>query len=192
MIIISDSREQLELDFSGLEGVEKVETMGLAYGDYTAIIHEKSVPIVFERKGFSDLWGTMTTGYDRFKKELERAKADNIKLVLIIEGTYSDVWNGFERSQFQGNSMLKKLAMLYVRYDLEYIFCENRRVMARRICDTYSAIERNWGNGSSIQTNENAPLASPQTRFMGSTTIVSTTNGLSAPYYSPPKGDNGE
>lgn len=142
MVIIWDSREQKNLDFSGIEGVEKVEEMALAYGDYTAIVHGRPVPIVWERKGFSDLWGTMTSGYDRFKREMERAKADNIKLILAIEGTYSDVWNGFERSQFDGPSMLKKLATLFVKYDLEYHFCESRRVMARRIADTFYAIER--------------------------------------------------
>ena len=149
MIILSDTREQAELDFSGIDGVEKVEKFGLAYGDYTALVHDKPVPIVFERKGFSDLWGTMTSGYDRFKREMERAKKDNIKMILVIEGSYSDVFNGFERSQYTGASMLKKLATLYVKYDLEYHFCESRRVMARRICDTFSAIDRNY----SIETD---------------------------------------
>lgn len=143
--MVQDSREQLELDFSSIEGVEKVEKVCLAYGDYTAIVHGKPVPLIFERKGFSDLWGTMTSGYERFKREMERAKEDNVKLILIIEGTYTDVWNGFERSQYDGASMLKKLATLYTRYDLEYIFCESRRVMARRIADTFYAVERGYG-----------------------------------------------
>lgn len=146
MIIISDSREQSGLDFTGIEGVSKVEKMGLAYGDYTALVgkENKPVPIVFERKGFGDLWGTMTSGYDRYKREMQRARDENVKLILVIEGSYTDVWNGFERSQYSGESMLKKLAMLYVRYDHEYIFCESRRVMARRIVDTFAAVERNW------------------------------------------------
>ncbi len=145
MILLQDSREQRELDFSGIEGIEKIEEVALPYGDYTALVHGKPVPIVFERKGFSDIWGTMTSGYDRFKSEMERASSDKIKLILIIEGSYTDVWNGFERSQYDGASMLKKLATLYTRYDLEYIFCESRRVMARRIADTFYAIERGWG-----------------------------------------------
>jgi ERCC4-type nuclease len=149
LIIIQDSREQLELDFSGIEGVEKVEKMGLAYGDYTAIVHGKPCPIVFERKGFSDLWGTMTSGYERYKREMKKAEADGVKLILIIEGSYTDVWNGFERSKFDGASMLKKLATLYVKYDHEYVFCESRRVMARRIVDVYSAVERNYSKALS-------------------------------------------
>ena len=149
MIIIQDSREQLELDFSGIEGVEKVEKMGLAYGDYTAIVHGKPCPIVFERKGLGDLFGTMGKGYERFKREMQRAKDDNVKLILIIEGSYTDVWNGFERSQIDGASMLKKLSTLYIKYDLEFIFCESRRVMARRIVDVYSAVERNYSKALS-------------------------------------------
>lgn len=147
MIMVCDTREQKPLDFSGIEGIEKVEHMALSYGDYTAICHGRPVPILFCRKAFGDLWGTMTNteNYARFKREMERAKADNMQLILVIEGSYSDVWNGFERSAFQGESMLKKLAMLFVRYDLNYWFCESRRVMSRRIADVYLAIDRNWG-----------------------------------------------
>lgn len=144
MIITQDSREQLPLDFSGIEGVEKVEELALPYGDYTAICHGKPVPIVFERKGLSDLFGTMTSGYERYKREMARAKADNIKLILIVEGSYTDVWEGIKHSQFTGEAMMKKLATLYIKYDHEYILCESRRVMARRIIDTFAAVERNW------------------------------------------------
>lgn len=125
-----------------MDGVEKIESMALAFGDYTAIVHGRPVPIIFERKGISDLFGTMTSGYERFKREMERAEKSNMKLILIIEGSYSDVWEGIPQSKFDGKSMMKKLATLYVKYDLEYIFCESRRVMARRIVDTFSAVER--------------------------------------------------
>jgi ERCC4-type nuclease len=146
VIIVQDTREQKPLDFSNIEGVEKVEVMTLSYGDYTAVVHGRPVPILFARKGFSDLWGTFSTtdGHRRFKAEMQRAKDANMKLILIIEGTYSEVWDGFERSQYDGPSMLKKLSTLYTKYDLEYIFCESRRVMARRIADTFYSIERGF------------------------------------------------
>lgn len=144
MVIISDTREQKELDFSGIEGVEKVEKIGLAFGDYTAIVHEKPVPIVFDRKGLGDLFGTMTSGYERWKREMARAKEANFKLILIVEGSYTDVWNGTEHSKFSGESMIKKLHMMQVRYDLETVFCESRRVMARYIAGLFLAVERNY------------------------------------------------
>lgn len=132
------------LDFKGIEGIDKVEEMALAYGDYNAVVHGKVVPIVVERKGLGDLFGTMTSGYERFKREMKRAKDDNVKLILAVEGTYSDVWAGYEHSQFDGASMVKKLATMHVKYDMETWYCESRRVMARRIADTFLAVERNW------------------------------------------------
>lgn len=132
------------MDFKGIDGIEKIETAGLAFGDYSAIIHGTVVPIVFERKSQQDLHGTLGKGHDRFKRELERAKQANFKLVLMIEGTYTDIWNGCEYSQIEGKTILKVLATMYTKYDLEYHFCETRRVMARRIVDTFSAIERSY------------------------------------------------
>lgn len=148
MIITTDSREQSPLDFAGIEGVEKVEVAGLAFGDYSAIVCGKVAPLVFERKGISDLFGTLGNGHDRFKRELERAKQANFKLVLMIEGTYTDVWNGVEHSQMDGRTILKIMATMYCKYDLEYHFCESRRVMARRIADTFAAIERSYSTSS--------------------------------------------
>ena len=144
MILICDTREQKCLDFSGIDGVEKIENMALAYGDYSAIVNGRPTPIVVERKGISDLFGTMTSGYERFKREMERAKESNVTLILATEGTYSDIWEGIPQSQFDGPSMVKKLATLHVKYGLEWWPCESRRVMARRIVDTFSAIERNY------------------------------------------------
>jgi len=144
MLITVDSREQAPLDFSGIEEVDKVEVAGLAFADYSAIIGGKVVPLVFERKSLQDLFGTLGAGHDRFKRELERAKQADFKLILMIEGTYTDVWNGVEHSQMDGKTILKILATMYVKYDLEYHFCESRRVMARRIVDTFLAIERSY------------------------------------------------
>lgn len=146
MILMHDSREQKSLDFSGIEGIEKLEEVALPFGDYTAIVYEKPVPIVFERKSIGDLFGTMTNDYERFKREMSRTKEANHKLILIVEGTYTDVYSGYEHSKFEGTSMIKKLAMMYVRYDMETWFCESRRVMARRIVDTFLAVERNWSH----------------------------------------------
>jgi len=55
-----------------------------------------------------------------------------------------DVSQGYEHSRFTGDAMLKKLAMLRVRYDLEYHFCNDRREMARHIEEIFSAINRNF------------------------------------------------
>ena len=127
-----------------MEGVDKVETIGLAFGDYSAMIDGRQVPICFDRKGIGDLFSTMTHGYERFKREMEKAKKHGHKLILITEGTYSDVLAGYSHSEFSGEAMVKKLAMLAIKYDLEWWACESREVMASRIVDTFSAVGRFW------------------------------------------------
>jgi ERCC4-type nuclease len=142
-----DSRENLPLEFK--DGVfEKVEVVGLPVGDYWVEIDGREVPICFERKSLGDLFGTMTQGYQRFKRELARAKESKLKVVLLIEGSIREVQGGYKYSKFSGDSMLKKLAMLYVRYDLEHHFFNDRREMARYIEEVFSALRRNWKKGS--------------------------------------------
>lgn len=145
LIILSDTREQCPLDFDGIEGVDKVETIGLPVGDYTAMIDGKQLPVVFDRKALGDLYGTMTSGYDRFKREMAKAKELGMKLILITEGTYSDVAAGYSHSEYSGEAMVKKLHTLAIKYDLEWWPCESREVMAERIVHTFTAISRVWG-----------------------------------------------
>lgn len=144
IILTIDSREQSPLLFDGIDGIDKVEVAGLAFGDYSAIVGGKVLPIVWERKSLNDLFGTLGKGHDRFRRELERAKQANFKIILMIEGTYTDVWNGCEHSQMDGPTILKIMNTMYVKYDLSFIFCESRRVMARQIVDLASAVERSY------------------------------------------------
>lgn len=145
MIIYQDTREQLPLKFKLDKGDELV-VKTLPFGDYWASPTKESneFPVMFERKGLGDLFGTMTAGYDRFKREMERAKQMECHLILVIEGSLRRVHEGYEHSQFDGASMLKKLATLHVKYDLEYHFCNDREEMARLIYETFSAIDRLW------------------------------------------------
>ena len=144
LVLIIDSREQAPLIFR--EGVfEKSIVRALPVGDYGCEVNGKLIPIIGERKSLQDLFSTLgSKNYERFRREIHKAKELNIKLVLLIEGTMREVAVGYERSTFDGNSMLKKLAMLYVKYDLEYHFCSDRREMSRRIEDTFEAVQRWW------------------------------------------------
>ena len=141
--MIVDSREQIPLKFK--DGVfEEVVVEGVPFGDYWCEVDGVQVPFCFERKTCGDLWGTMTKGYPRFKREMERAKKHGFQMELIIEGSMTEIARGFGYSQFKGESMLKKLAMLRVRHDLPYHFFNTRREMARYIEDVFSAIRRNY------------------------------------------------
>ena len=89
-----------------------------------------------------DLFGTMTSGYSRFKKEMGRAKESGIDLILAVEGTLGDVLDGISHSQFSGDSMAQKLFTLQVRYGLQVVFCSNRLEMTRHITEYFEAIGR--------------------------------------------------
>jgi len=142
-----DTREQAPLNFK--EGVfAEIVREGLPVGDYWCEVEGAEIPIVFERKSLGDLFGTMTSGYARFKREMARARQAGITLVLIIEGSMKDVAKGYQYSKFDGNAMLKKLFMLWIRYDLFPVFCEDRRTASRFIEETFSAVARNYKAGS--------------------------------------------
>ncbi len=141
--LLVDSKEQKPLEFTG-ECFGEVTTRSLPYGDYCCEINGVLVPISFERKGFGDLFGTMGKGYPRFKKEMQRARDDKARLILVIEGSLEKVLSGYEYSSIKGESMLKKLAMLHIRHGLEYHFFNNRAEMARFIAETFSAFNRNF------------------------------------------------
>lgn len=113
-------------------------------GDYWCEIDGEDVPICFERKGLGDLFGTMTTGYERFRKNIAKAREFNFKMILLIEGNMREISKGYKHSSFDGESMLKKLATLHVKYDLEYHFFNDRREMARFIEETFLAVLRHW------------------------------------------------
>jgi len=96
--------------------------------------------ISFERKSINDLYGTMGGGYPRFKRELLRAKELQIRLFLIIEGSMTKVAKGHNRSAMSGETMIKKLMTLWIRYDLYPIFCKDRAEAVQYIYSFFCSI----------------------------------------------------
>lgn len=153
MIIIQDTREQSPLEFTH-EFITGVEKMALPVGDYCVKYSFGYIPqIIFERKSIGDLFGTLGSGYVRFKKEIEKAKTLDIKLILIIEGSLSKVLKGYEASQISGFSIVKKLFTLFIRYNLMPVFCKDREEMSRYITEFYLALGRNidWKKKNEIK-----------------------------------------
>jgi ERCC4-type nuclease len=145
--ILSDSREQNPLSFN--KDKFDVVTEGVPFADYWGEIPNTDgtytqIPICFERKGIGDLFGTMGKGYERFKREMERCKEAKFHMILAVEGTVRDVHNGYKHSSIEGSSMLKKLAMLRIRYDLEVLFFEDRKSMTKWIEEVFDAVYRNY------------------------------------------------
>jgi len=143
MVILQDTREQSPLFFSH-KFITNIEKMTLPVGDYGVRYEQGYVlPVVFERKSIGDLFGSLGKGYKRFKNELLLAKELDLRLILIIEGAFSEVLKGYEQSTLSGLSIIKKIFTLWVRYNLIPVFCKDREECASFITEYYLAIGRN-------------------------------------------------
>lgn len=78
--IMVDTREQNPFKLKNQQQVAKLD-----FGDYTLNNLEKCCFSAVERKNLSDFIGTISAGYDRFNKEIERAKNANYYLIVLVE-----------------------------------------------------------------------------------------------------------
>ena len=138
-----DTREQKPLPFK-IEGyITEIRKVKLDVGDYGCLYQDGSQsPLYFERKSIPDLFGTLGKGHHRFKREIERSKKANATLVLLIEGTLSDVYRGLPQSEVKGESVVKKLMTLWMKYDILPVFMPNRLEMVEFVRECYEAIGR--------------------------------------------------
>lgn len=76
--IFIDTREQkpLVIDYP-------TELKGLKFGDYA--LSDPSCKCYIERKSIADFIGTLSGGYERFCREIERALAADASLVVLVE-----------------------------------------------------------------------------------------------------------
>ena len=142
MIILCDTREQSPLEFKHAY-IEAVERRGLDVGDYGAMLKDGYIiPIFFERKSIVDAVGTFSKGYKRFFREIERSKANNTELIIIIEGTVTDLLKGTKYSQVQGIQIFRTILSIWNRHKIISVFCKNREEMALFISEYYCAYAR--------------------------------------------------
>ena len=86
--IYVDTREQKPLKFTFPTQVKT-----LKFGDYCFSHSKLSMNTYIERKSITDFIGTMSGGFDRFKKEVERAKENNAKLIVLVEEDMNNCLN---------------------------------------------------------------------------------------------------
>ena len=137
MKILIDSREQRPLEFSH-PYIAGIIHKGLVCGDYMVMFNDGYVmPLSFERKALGDLFSTLSSGYKRFKREIERARAADIKLVIVIEGSLNRILKGAPHSTVEGITILRKLITLWLRYGVEFHWFTSREEMALFIVETF-------------------------------------------------------
>ena len=134
--IFIDTREQRPLDFNA-DYIDSVKTCTLPYGDYACKYEETRIPVVFERKSLADLCGTLGKGFERFRKEINRAAEDKIVLIVIIEVDLLKVIAGHKRSKMSGIGMLRTLFTLMIKYKVPFVCCKNREAMSVYISEFF-------------------------------------------------------
>lgn len=78
--IYVDTREQRPLLFS-----RPSESKTLKFGDYAFSHASYDGKLYFERKSIGDFIGTLSLGYERFHREIEKAGEANANLIIIVE-----------------------------------------------------------------------------------------------------------
>lgn len=142
MKLFIDTREQHPLEFNH-EYITQIIRKKLDVGDYMAVTEDGYLfPFSFERKSIGDVFGTLSQGYKRFKKEIERAKTSKIFLIIIIEGTLTDVLKGYERCYRTGDEVCQQLFTIMVRHLVPFVCCKNRFEASRFITEFFLALGR--------------------------------------------------
>lgn len=136
MIVIIDTREQNPLRFSDAVQVER-GTMPLA--DYSIKGFEDQVAI--ERKSLGDLLGTITSGRERFIKELRGLRSYRFK-ALLIESDWPTILSGLYGvpSVVNPNSIIGSLMAFAIKYEVIPILAGDHAtagVLCERLLSNY-------------------------------------------------------
>lgn len=137
--LIVDTREQKPLRF------RKSITKKLDVGDYAAEVGGELLPVIFDRKNPFDGFSTLTSGHERFKKEMSRAFDSGFKLIMIVECSYSDFigkkFEGAHNIKMRHGIIEKILHKMLVRYPgFEIVFCVDRKEMTKYIRNYFNAL----------------------------------------------------
>ncbi len=127
--ITIDTRENKPLDFNCLYKIQKLEQ-----GDYKS---DNSVQkIVIDRKSLNDCIGTLSQGFDRFQREIERAEAAGEFLVMLVEHSYNDLrnFNSFHwmrHAKVSPDYILHRIRELLQKYSKFQVVCVKSRDEAK-------------------------------------------------------------
>ena len=119
-MIYIDTREQKPLKFTRPMQVRKLD-----YGDYAFGSESKLHDCYIERKSLADFVGTLSGGFDRFSREVERSVDAGDYLVVLVESKMSNATS----FQFLRKSHDKSRVYKNVRATPEFIMHNMRKIM---------------------------------------------------------------
>lgn len=131
--IIIDTREQLPL-WETNNNNNNIKIEKLDYGDYKLIHNEKS--LVFERKSIADFIATLSSGYFRFRRELDRVKEQNDNLIIIVEASIFNILNfknhgrAYSKTRITPEYIFHNVRKIIQDYECcQFLFVDNRDIM---------------------------------------------------------------
>lgn len=122
--------------------VEEFERQGIPYissklfaGDYQNLDNPRI--LVDRKQNLTELCGNVTQGHDRFVRELERAKSNGFRLIILVEHGYGincldDVKKWYNprlkvnKSATKGITLFKILWKMQEKYGFELVFCDKK------------------------------------------------------------------
>lgn len=126
--IITDTREQAPIKFKCKNVISKLD-----FGDYCSKSHYKGVFI--ERKSLADLCGTISAGYERFKRELDRVKDLDSYLIVCVEQSIDDLLTVHKNPKMKNMKATSEFLTHRIRelcqgYScIQFLFLKNRAEM---------------------------------------------------------------
>lgn len=121
MKLLVDTREQKPFAFERFQ--VEVERATLPAGDYSLPGFEDRVAI--ERKELNDLIGCLTSGRDRFERELSKLRFYDLAAV-VVEASLEDVSKGRYRSEMKPHAALQSIFSFCVQYRVPFVWAGNR------------------------------------------------------------------
>lgn len=151
--VLIDTREQLPFSL-------KCQTtkVALKFADYNSPTHSPSLFV--ERKSLNDFISTLSGGYERFQREMKRAKDAGTSLVVLVENDLNDVISGHYKIV---NSKIKATPEFILHRmreiindfkDVQFLFVKNRaeaeRVLPQLFLCKTPAIDWQWAYDASL------------------------------------------
>lgn len=135
MIIIEDTRNQigkhkrLNAEFEEL-GIQVIRSK-LYVGDYARL--DNQTVVIDTKKDWLEVAGNVTKQHIRFRKECQKAKDANIRLIILVEQNISAKdWkspvNRFKKpiTMVSGIRLQKIIDTMTEKYGVEFMWCDKR------------------------------------------------------------------
>lgn len=132
--VLVDTREQNPIQFGGDVSMTSAK---LDFGDYVATSHYDKVFV--ERKSLTDLCGTLSKGFERFKREVERAQSMGAYLVVCVEEKLQNLLSlpylpHTKHIQASPDFLCHRMREICQKFqNIQFVFFDGRRIMSQKL-----------------------------------------------------------